>query len=116
MGTEDSKAQSAKMQNQELRIQERNREIGRVLRESRRHRDITVTTCAELIGTSRRRYAAMERGEAMIGLAELEVLVDFLGVPPRRFSHLTEMEASTDQIFVPFTPGEPVKIVFDARK
>ena len=104
------------MQNQELRIQERNNEIGRVLREARRQRDITVTACAELIATSRRRYAAMERGEAMIGLAELEVLVDFLGIPPRRFSHLTEKEASTDQIFVPFTPGEPVKIVFDARK
>lgn len=104
------------MQNQELQIQERNREIGRVLREARRQRDITVTACAELIGTSRRRYAAMEQGVAMIGLAELEVLVDFLGVPPRKFSHLAVEEASTDQIFVPFTPGEPVKIVFDARK
>ncbi len=84
--------------------------------DSRRQRDIPVTACAELIATSRRRYAAMERSEAMIGLAELEVLVDFLGVPLRRFSHLTEKEASTDEIFVPFTPGEPVKIVFDARK
>jgi transcriptional regulator with XRE-family HTH domain len=104
------------MQNQELRIQERNREIGRVLREARRHRNITVTICAELIGTSRRRYSAMERGEAMIGIAELEVLIDFLEVPPQRIWHLTDKELKTDQIFVPFTPGEPVQIVFDARK
>lgn len=52
----------------------------------------------------------------MIGLAELEVLEDFLGVSHRRFARLSEKEASTDQIFVPFTPGEPVKIVFGTRK
>lgn len=116
LGAGNPKVRSVTMQNQELRIQERNREIGRILREARRQRDVTVTACAELIGTSRRRYVSMERGDVMIGLAELEVLEDFLGVSHRRFARLSEKEASTDQIFVPFTPGEPVKIVFGTRK
>jgi transcriptional regulator with XRE-family HTH domain len=104
------------MQTQETRIQERNREIGRVLQEVRSHRNITVTTCAQLIGTSRRRYAAMERGEAVIGIAELEVLMDFLDVPSYKIWHLPNSEGSADRLFVPFTPGRPVQIVFDARK
>src|SRR5260221_12647022 len=104
------------MQTQELRIQERNREIGRLLKEARIYRNITVTTCAELIGTSRRRYVAMERGEAMIGAAELEVLIEFLGEASTKIWHLTRDEGITDRIFVPFTPGKPVQIVFDARR
>lgn len=111
-----SNMQPTNIQAQERRIQERNREIGRVLRETRDHRNITVTMCAELIGTSRRRYTAMERGEAMIGVAELEVLIDFLGVPSHKIWHLTGKEGNADQIFVPFTPGKPIQIVFDARK
>jgi len=104
------------MQTQELRIQERNREIGRLLKEARIYRNITVTTCAELIGTSRRRYVAMERGEAMIGVAELEVLIEFLGEASHKIWHLMSNEGNTERIFVPFTPGKPVQIVFDARR
>jgi predicted transcriptional regulator len=103
------------MQTQELKIQERNREIGQLLKEARMYRNITVTTCAELIGTSRRRYVAMERGEAMIGVAELEVLIDLLGEASHKIWHLISNDGSTDQIFVSFTPGKPVQIVFDAR-
>ena len=104
------------MQTQEIRIQERNRELGRVLQEARSLKNITVTTCAQLIGTSRRRYTAMERGEAMIGVAEWEVLMDFLGVPPHKIWQLANSAGGTDQLLVPFTPGKPVQIVFDARK
>lgn len=103
------------MQTQEARIQERNREIGQILQEARSHKNITVTICAQLIGTSRRRYAAMERGEAMIGVAELEVLMGFLNIPSHKIWQLASSEGSADQIFVPFTPGRPVQIVFDAR-
>lgn len=104
------------MQTQETRIQERNREIGHILQEARTHRNITVTICAHLIGTSRRRYTAMERGEAMIGVAELEVLIDFLGVPAYKIWQTENNNECTDQLIVPFTPGKPVQIVFDIRK
>jgi transcriptional regulator with XRE-family HTH domain len=103
------------MQTQEVRIQERNREIGRILQEARSLKNITVTICAQLIGTSRRRYAAMERGEAMIGIAELEVLMDFLNIPSHKIWQIVSGEGSTDRLFVPFTPGKPVQIVFDVR-
>lgn len=104
------------MQTQEIRIQKRNQEIGRVLQEARSHRNITVTTCAQLIGRSRRRYTAMERGEAMIGIAELEVLMDFLDVSSHKIWHHSSNQESADRLFVPFTPGKPVQIVFDVRK
>ena len=87
-----------------------------MLQEAHNDKNITVTTCAQLIGTSRRRYSAMERGEAMIGVAELEVLIDFLGVPSHKIWHLAACEECTDQIFVPVTPGKPVQIVFDVRR
>ena len=99
------------MEHLENKIQDRNREIGRILQEARSHKNITVTTCAQLIGTSRRRYTAMEFGETMIGIAELEILIDFLEVPRQR---IWDVESS-DQIVIPFTPGKPVQVVFDVR-
>ena len=66
------------MEAPENKIQERNREIGRIVKEARSKKNISVTTCANLIDTSRRRYVAMEEGEAIIGIAELEVLIKFL--------------------------------------
>jgi predicted transcriptional regulator len=104
------------MQTQENKIQDRNREIGRLLKEARVYRNITVTTCAELIGTSRRRYVAMEHGDAMIGVAELEVLIEFLGEASYKILHFNNNEESKNRIVVPFTPGKPVQIVFDVRR
>ncbi len=54
--------------------------------------------------------------EAMIGVAELEVLMDFLGVPSHKIWHRASNEGSTDRLFVLFTPGQPIQIVFDVRK
>jgi transcriptional regulator with XRE-family HTH domain len=62
----------------------RNSEIGKILQNAREYRNIPVTKCAELVGTSRRRYLAMEEGKATIGAVELEELVRFLGVPVQR--------------------------------
>ena len=58
----------------------------------------------------------MERGDAMIGVAELEVLIEFLGDASHKIWNLNTDEGSKDQIVVPFTPGKPVQIVFDARR
>jgi predicted transcriptional regulator len=58
------------MESQEHWLQERNREIGRILQEARVQQDVSVSTCASLVGTSRRRYSSLEAGEAATGIAE----------------------------------------------
>lgn len=68
----------------------RNSEIGNLLKNAREYRNIPVTRCAELVGTSRRRYLAMEEGKATIGAVELEELVHFLDVPPGRVWRIAE--------------------------
>jgi len=42
--------------------------------------------------------------------------MDFLGVPSHKIWHLASNEGSTDRLFVPFTPGQPIQIVFDVHK
>ncbi len=58
----------------------------------------------------------MERDQAIIGAAELEVLKDFLGVPSHKIWQLTSHVGKTDPLLIPFTPGQPTQVVFDARK
>lgn len=99
------------MENMENKIQDRNREMGHILQEARCRKNITVKICAQLIGTSRRRYSAMECGEAIIGAAELEVLIDFLEIPRHRFWRME----NPDHVLIPFTPGKPLCVTFDVR-
>jgi transcriptional regulator with XRE-family HTH domain len=107
---------SIQMEAQENRIQERNREIGRLLLEARIQKNISVTTCANLVGTSRRRYTAMEQGEATIGVAELEVLMTFLEVPTYRIWCGKDASVIPRQVVVEALPGETLQIVVDVRK
>ena len=65
-------------------LRERNREFGRILQEARLLKGMSLLACAGLIGTSSERYAALEAGESPIGAAELEVLVRYLEIPPRK--------------------------------
>ena len=67
--------------NLEARLQQRNRQIGAVLMQARLHQKRTVTECAAVLGTSRRRYTAMERGEVAISIVEMEVLIEYLHLP-----------------------------------
>ena len=60
---------------------EHNDRIGRVLYDYRAERGITISACADLLGTTRRRYVDMEKGLAKIGIGELMLLIRFLGVP-----------------------------------
>jgi transcriptional regulator with XRE-family HTH domain len=107
-------------------FRERNRALGRLLLSARTSQSIPLSTCAELIGTSRRRYAAMEQGEAMIGFAEFEVLVEFLHIPHEAiggpfFSHRPTIvvrqpgERATPgqqrEVHLPMSPGETLSIV-----
>ncbi len=103
------------MQAQMEKLQERNRAIGQVLLEARSRKHIPVTRCAELLGTSRRRYVAMERGRAMIGAAELETLISFLEVPAHEVWKRSTASTGPQQVIVKAQPGETVQIVVDVR-
>ena len=51
------------------RLQQRNQEIGTLLVQARKLQHRSVTECAERLATSRRRYSAIERGEAAVSAA-----------------------------------------------
>ena len=104
------------MEDQENRILVRNREIGQVLREARTKKDISVTTCAKLVRTSRRRYIAMEQGEAIIGAAELEVLMGFLEVPTDKVWHGKDIPVISRQVLLEALPGQVLQIVVDIQQ
>jgi transcriptional regulator with XRE-family HTH domain len=85
-------------------FQRRNREIGEVIAEARRRKQRSVTECAGILATSRRRYNAIERGEVPVNVVELETLARYLEVP------LAEMwreisEGPDRQVAVEFTAG-----------
>jgi transcriptional regulator with XRE-family HTH domain len=103
------------MEYPENRIQERNKEIGQIIREARNQKNISVTTCAKLIGTSRRRYIAMEQGEAVIGIAELEILMSFLGVPTNKIWSGNNLKSVPHQIKLEAVPGETMHIIVDVQ-
>jgi transcriptional regulator with XRE-family HTH domain len=67
-------------------FQQRSKQIGAVVLHARMQQKRTVTECAAMIGTSRRRYAAMERGDVAFSFVELERLICYLGIEPGHIS------------------------------
>lgn len=96
-------------------LQERNQQIGRILREARIEKAIPISTCAKQIKTSRRRYIAMEQGETIIGVAELERLAAFLELPPHKIWNVKTPLAPPYKVRVAATPvpGETFSIQID---
>lgn len=99
-------------------LQDRNREIGRILREARMEKEVSISRCAKIIRTTRRRYTAMEAGETIIGIAELERLVAFLEIPTYKIWHGQNPLATHYEVKVPATPnpGESLLIILDFQK
>lgn len=93
------------------RLQARNQELGVLLVTARQQQGRTIAECAALIATSRRRYAAMERGTAPIHAAELECLLEYLEIDPHNVWHaLTPFVGR--RVVITSQPGEAVHIVF----
>lgn len=65
----------------EAEVRRRSAEVGALLAEARQAQRRSITECAELIGTSRKRYRNIEAGAAEITFVELEALVQYLSVP-----------------------------------
>jgi ribosome-binding protein aMBF1 (putative translation factor) len=86
----------------------RSQEIGRILRKKRRNKDLSLLKCAERIGTSRQRYAAIEAGKSQIRLVELEELMRYFSIAPNEIwpdlgkgsqsqEQITELQVSVGQ-------------------
>jgi transcriptional regulator with XRE-family HTH domain len=89
----------------------RSREIGAALARARQRMGRTQEECAQYIGTTRKRYSAIERGTSLIAAVELELLVAYIEIPP--------LDVWPAELLVPHTqrvnakPGESVLIVID---
>jgi DNA-binding XRE family transcriptional regulator len=93
-------------------------EITRLLKAARLEKKLTVTECAGLVGTTRRRYGAIEKGEATLGAAELLMLMRFLGVSPGRIWEIADgtqntvaKDADSGTVVVRILPGQTVTLM-----
>ncbi len=96
-------------------LAERNQEIGQLLQQARGAHHLSVTACAQLLGTSRRRYNDIEQGFVPITLAELELLLPFLGLPVQQIWPDVGNPVKVQQVIVAARPGDTVQVVFAVR-
>lgn len=75
----------------------------------------SVSECAMVLGTSRRRYTAIERGEVGIGAAELEMLLSFLELPLQAMWSNAEQALMARQVVIKAQPGETVQFVVEMQ-
>jgi transcriptional regulator with XRE-family HTH domain len=64
-----------------LLLKQRNIEIGQMLEQARTSKGLLMAECASVIGTTRQRYSAIERGESFVTAVELELLMQHLHIP-----------------------------------
>jgi ribosome-binding protein aMBF1 (putative translation factor) len=83
-------------QPRETKLRERNKRIGELLMQARRRQGISISKCADLISTSRRRYTFMEQGDAVIGAVELDELTRFLEIRDELRTLLNETMSMED--------------------
>jgi predicted transcriptional regulator len=91
-------------------VQQRNKEIGELLAQVRQQQRRSITECAAVVGTSRRRYRAIEHGEVGIEVAELESLMVYLDIPGHMVWQNLE-PARTHHRIVRIQPDEMVQII-----
>jgi transcriptional regulator with XRE-family HTH domain len=91
----------------------RNREIGAILAAARQRQNRTVTECALAAATTRRRYSAIERGEAVVSAVELEALMRFLNVPASQMWRELCSSNVGQHVVVQAQPGERVQLVVE---
>src|ERR1051326_9102288 len=97
------------------RLQRRNQEIGTVLVQARKLQHRSVAECAERLATSRRRYSAIERGEAAVSASELELLMDYLEIPAHMLRWGGHQQAEVQHLVVQAAPGKTVQVVLEVQ-
>jgi transcriptional regulator with XRE-family HTH domain len=91
-------------------VQQRNKEIGALLAQIRQQQRRSITECAAVVGTSRRRYRAIEHGEVGIEVVKLEALMVYLDIPGHLVWQNLE-SARTHHRIVRIQPDEMVQII-----
>ncbi len=97
------------------RLQRRNQEIGSLLAQARKLQHRSVTECAALLATSRRRYSAIERGDAAVSVAELELLMSYLDIPIQVVWKREHLRAEVQHILVQALPGKTLQVVVEVQ-
>jgi transcriptional regulator with XRE-family HTH domain len=100
------------------RMKRRSVEIGRMLRNARTSRNVSISECAALIGTARLRYRGIESGESYISVVELEVLMEHLGIPQEIPAVLAGSggERKILRIPVSVSPDDTIYLVVDVAQ
>jgi transcriptional regulator with XRE-family HTH domain len=93
-----------------VHLTERSRAIGAALRRARLRMKKSVREVARYLGTSPRRYGAIEAGSTYVGAPELEALVEFLEIPGNEVWP-EQAEANRRQVIVEARPGESIQIL-----
>ena len=100
--------------NIKARMKRRSVEIGRMLRNARTSRNVSISECAALIGTGRPRYRDIEIGESYISAVELEVLMEHLGIPSEaNGSKDREINRRVHSLTISVSPDETIYLVVD---
>jgi transcriptional regulator with XRE-family HTH domain len=97
-------------------FEQRNREIGAILAQARQRESYTVTECAAVALTTRRRYTMIERGEASVSAVELEALMRFLQVPANLIWAEFVPPTQPRQVVVQAQPGERIQLVVEVQR
>ena len=97
------------------RIQQRNKEIGNLLKSARNEQHRSISECAAVLATSRRRYTDIEQGKIGIGAAEFELLVEYFHL--HQISPILQtkdqLTGETRRVRVQAQPGEAIEIILD---
>lgn len=88
---------------------ERNREIGTAILHARIKKGMSISDCAVLLKTSRRRYGEMERGNIGITIPELEILMTAFGVSPDTILEKSDAQSISQRLVVQAQPGERIE-------
>ncbi len=93
-----------------VEIAQRNLEIMSVVRRYRSERKVTMAKCAEEISVGLKRYRLMERGERLVGAADLEVLMRFLDIPADAIKGALERDNNVKEVLCRVLPGQRLNI------
>jgi transcriptional regulator with XRE-family HTH domain len=91
-------------------IATRNNEIMDVVYYFRVKRKVTMARCAQEISVGLKRYRLMERGERLIGAADLEVLMRFLDIPADAIKGRLERDNNVQEVLCRVLPGQRLNI------
>lgn len=98
-------------------LKQRNIEMGQVLAQARTSKGLLMADCASVIGTTRQRYGAIERGESFVTAVELELLMRHLNIPQHvMWPSDDEGARRIRRLPVTVSPDETLYVVVDIQR